>query len=321
MQRVVYLDYIRVLACILILFIHSPNKQINIWVSIYNYITVPGIGLFFMVSGALLFPVHEPLDIFLRKRLSKIVFPLIFWSLFYITIKLIWGEMKLTELPGSLLEILYTSSASGILWFLYTLIGLYFFIPIISKWLEYAKQQELLYFLGLWGITLTLSYLQIKTSLFSCFYGYMGYMILGYYLSKHPLKLNYILMGIITLVVSGILPMLFYFNILSGVENNMLYNYLTINVAWLCILYYTLLQRWNFKNHKIVNQLSIMSFGIYLIHIFIIRRVVWLWLENCNNNLPTSIQVPLTALITLIISFTIIKLISLLRFSKYIIGV
>lgn len=324
MQRVNYLDYIRGLACVLVVLIHSPlpaNGEANIWISVYNYASAPCIGLFFMVSGALLFPVHGSIKIFLQKRLSKIVFPLIFWSLFYSIIKLIWGEVTFSELLNSLFKILYTSSASGVLWFLDTLAGLYLFVPIISKWLEQATKSELHYFLGLWGITLLLPYLNITTALLNSFYGYMGYMVLGYYLSKYPIKLNYVLMGCITLLISGILPILFYLDILSGVENNELYGYLTINVVWLCTLYYTLLQRWNFTDNKIVTELSTMSFGIYLIHIFVMRRFVWQWVNSWNINLSAMIQIPLIALITICISYTIVKIISRLKFSKYIIGI
>lgn len=85
-QRILYLDLIRILACVMIIAMHAPipNTGLSSYVlSTDSFLTAPGIGLFIMVSGALLLPVNMSTEQFLKKRFSKIVWPTLFWTLFY----------------------------------------------------------------------------------------------------------------------------------------------------------------------------------------------------------------------------------------------
>jgi surface polysaccharide O-acyltransferase-like enzyme len=67
------------------------------------------------------------------------------------------------------------------------LIGLYLFIPIIGKFVRQASEKELLYFLGIWFLTVLISkpYLSSFDTAIDLhnFTGYMGYLVLGYYLT------------------------------------------------------------------------------------------------------------------------------------------
>lgn len=61
-KRNYQLDLIRVIACLMVVIMHSPlptDKSNTIFLNILNYSTAPCIGLFFMVSGALLLPIKE----------------------------------------------------------------------------------------------------------------------------------------------------------------------------------------------------------------------------------------------------------------------
>ena len=69
----------------------------------------------------------------------------------------------------------------------------------------------------------------------------------------------------------------------------------------------------------IIALISKYSFGIYLIHIFVMRRMVWSW--NFVSKYGSVPQIIMTIILTFVISFAIIYLISYLPFSKYIIGV
>lgn len=58
-QRDLSLDIIRLLACAMVVVMHSPiptDSANGIILSTISYLTTPCIGLFFMVSGALLLP-------------------------------------------------------------------------------------------------------------------------------------------------------------------------------------------------------------------------------------------------------------------------
>ena len=59
-NRVFYLDIIRIFACIMIIAMHAPipNTGLDSYVlSSISMLTASGIGLFVMVSGALLLPI------------------------------------------------------------------------------------------------------------------------------------------------------------------------------------------------------------------------------------------------------------------------
>ncbi len=56
-QRILYLDLLRIIACVMIVFMHSQRAGMGIpgwFLSGSSYITAAGIGLFFMISGALI---------------------------------------------------------------------------------------------------------------------------------------------------------------------------------------------------------------------------------------------------------------------------
>ena len=58
-QRDLSLDLIRIMACVMVVVMHSPIPSDNangLLLSTLSYFTTPCIGLFFMVSGALILP-------------------------------------------------------------------------------------------------------------------------------------------------------------------------------------------------------------------------------------------------------------------------
>ena len=46
------------------------------------------------------------------------------------------------------------------MWYIYLLIGLYLYMPVFSAWIEKASDRSKRLFLGLWGVTLILPYVQ-----------------------------------------------------------------------------------------------------------------------------------------------------------------
>lgn len=145
-------DILRVFACLLIVCMHAPvpSEQANgLFLSTLSYFTAPGIGLFFMLSGALLLPLKTDTFTFLKKRISKVVFPTLFWTLFYLGANVILrGEtIDITKI----LSIPFSTQGNPVLWFMYTLIGLYLLSPILSRWLTNSSKKEVVFYLGLWG--------------------------------------------------------------------------------------------------------------------------------------------------------------------------
>jgi surface polysaccharide O-acyltransferase-like enzyme len=67
------------------------------------------------------------------------------------------------------------------------LIGLYFISPVFSKWVIASTKKEISYYFVIWlaVIAINLPYLNVLNSKIDLlhFTGYMGYVVLGYYLS------------------------------------------------------------------------------------------------------------------------------------------
>ena len=87
-SRVQYIDILRVIACFLVLLTHSAlasdNENVGIWYALYSFIGSPSSELFLAISGSLLLPIKLPSKEFYKIRFSKLLYPKLFWSIFYI---------------------------------------------------------------------------------------------------------------------------------------------------------------------------------------------------------------------------------------------
>jgi peptidoglycan/LPS O-acetylase OafA/YrhL len=98
--------------------------------------------------------------------------------------------------------------------------------------------------------------------------------------------------------------------------------YLSIFIALLCTTIYVLTNKVKIKNEKVIGLfqlISNLSFGIYLIHIAVMRFFIWKldFIINISNYMVQWIMV---VGLTFIISCSIAYIISLLPFGDYIIG-
>lgn len=321
------LDLLRVIALMMIILMHSPMPKYALApgyiITGLSYLTAPGIGLFFMISGALLLGNTLPTRDFLRRRISKILFPTVFWTVFYLIVNYIRGSIGIQEALQSIVSIPFSMQGQGILWFMYTLAGLYLLTPILSRWLKTASKREVEFYLFLWAITLLYPYLDMvlfidtgSTGILYYFTGYLGYYLLGYYLDRY-----YNFRGIhvmVAIVISFLIPALLY---ASGTEFDFysLLWYLSLPVVLMAGVWFVLINRTPNKRFSLISEISRLSFGIYFVHIFILRRI--LWRIDFIRDLPGLIQIPVVMVATFALSFLVVKLISRLPFSKYLIGV
>lgn len=323
-RRDVALDVLRIIACLMIVIMHSPMPGLNtsgIVLCGISYLTASGIGLFFMVSGALLLKgyVDKPFDTkaFLRKRFTKILTPLVFWSLVG------WG----LEMCG------IANTELSILWFMYCLAGMYLLTPILSRWLSLASIKEVEFYLLLWLVTLCIPFVKIfcpinesDTSWLYYFHGYVGYYVLGFYLQNHlgndaKTSIGRRTMFILAFVaISIVLPIvLFVLNV--EVDFYSVFWYLSITVALWCIVWWIIVKRLLKNVPKLPNwvvELSKLSFGIYLIHILVMRNVLWKteWMQNMHG----FVQIVVCAILTFTISALISWGISKIKYVRAIIG-
>lgn len=326
-QRILYLDLLRIIACVMIVFMHSqrPGMGIPAWfLSGSSYVTAAGIGLFFMISGALILgkaktlAEGEKLDTFsfLKHRLLKIVVPLAFWSLLY------WSLSSID------------ASGLGVMWFLWTIGGLYLLSPILLRWLQHASLREVELYLCIWGTSLLYPFLKLfmpigegDTSWIYYFHGYVGYLILGYYLSEASMDRLYKFFwgfAVLFLLFTLFAPCAVLF---LGLEVNFysLFWYLSLPVALQCVAWYVGFRYLEsvFSNHlgmytSQIAKFSAMTFGIYLSHILVMR--VGLWNVDILSEISGIPYLLLCALITQLLACLLTWAVGKLPGGKWIVG-
>lgn len=217
---------------------------------------------------------------------------------------------------------------------MYVLAGLYLYAPIISKWLISASKKEIQFYLLLWGGSMTLplcNYIQpglfdLDGSAYDClatFGGFMGYMLLGHYCVKYPIKIQSKLKATLLFMIGQMLvfALVFTVKIVFG-DYTLLIDNLSIISAFQVFLWIHFVTAINdvFKPiQRFLTGITPYLFGVYLIHIYIIRDFVWLFFTNRRFN--PILEMLSVAIISIALSFVITYIISKLPKSKYIIGI
>lgn len=331
-KRIVYLDVVRIIACCMIVLMHSPHPKAGnsgVFLVPLSFMTAAGIGLFFMVSGALLLPVHSDTSSFLKRRIGKIVGPSLFWTFIYVVVRIIVGELSISDLSKILFSIPFSAQGHGVLWYMYTLLGLYLLAPIISPFLVKASEKELLFYLMLWVLALCYPFIALVlavnrsvTGMLYYYSGYSGYFLLGYYLHAYKPHIHVVFIPLMFLVP---LAMLVAWYFLGGKKGDFydLFWYLSIFVVMMCIAWFSgirnKVESIKINGGSFIVELSNACFGIYLMHILIMRYFLWK-IDFIVYGLGGIGQIIMTCLFTLLISFLLTHFISYLPYADFIIG-
>ena len=205
-NRIVWLDVIRCVAMIMVIGVHcidpfyiSPTMraipEYTHWAAIYGSLLRPSVPLFVMMTGLLLLPVKkQPLGKFYKKRIYRVLFPFLIWSVLYSMFPWVTGVLGLPKeiigdffcytqgqesqsLIDSLKDVVMIpfnfSHKENHMWYIYLLIGLYLYMPFFSAWIENADRNTERAFLLIWIISLFIPYL--KEYVANCLFERSGY--------------------------------------------------------------------------------------------------------------------------------------------------
>ena len=166
MKREVWLDFLRVTACFMVMVIHSTEPFYlggdggliltptdAFWVALFEGLCRCCVPLFLIASAYLQFPLRYSTEEFFKRRAVRILVPMAIWTLVY---ALVWGE-PVQNLKGLLFNFNY---AAGHLWFVYMLVGVYLIMPLLSPWAEKVSKKELSIYLGIWLFTLLIPFVR-----------------------------------------------------------------------------------------------------------------------------------------------------------------
>lgn len=220
------------------------------------------------------------------------------------------------------------------MWYVYLIIGLYLYLPIFSAWVERASLREKLGFLGIWGITLWLPYLSLVSpeywgvcawnpfSMVYYFAGFSGYLLLGHVVATLPVWGwgKTLAVAVPTWLAGYLSTLVFYRVVLTGAtgtlwqriatamtpaQASMPYEpiqelpllFCSINVALMVVGLLILFRKFNSASplcQKLLANLTVCGFGLYLIHYFFVGPSNWL---VTTLGVPMEIQIPVAACI------------------------
>jgi surface polysaccharide O-acyltransferase-like enzyme len=330
-QRVYYLDALKAIASGMVVLLHVAFPLLyqykgipmsDWWAgNIYDSAMRACVPIFFMVSGCLLLDKAEPLTTFFRKRIDKVLVPLVVWSALYFAFG---GEKSLTL--RSALSLLVTPAYYH-LWYLYAILGIYLFLPLLRILVRYASQVELRYFVLLWLTAVafiplweraTKSTSDIDLLSISGFTGYLvlGKLLAGVRLSPRIVRLlapAWIIL--VTLTAVGT----FFITGHVGSFDGLLYGYLSPGVIAMSAVAFLLISHivrgWKAGEHRvtlrIITLLSQASLGVYLVHPAILEALRRLrpWGVSISGQEGNPwLMIPLTAVLAYGLSLMAVSL-------------
>ena len=364
-DRLVWCDALRLLAFFMLLCCHaadpfyaaaayassgaSVDTELVQWGVRWGSFVRPCVPLFVMLTGVLSLPVSGSMESFYKKRIPRVLFPFLIWSVIYyltpwmtgvlgmdssVVYKLFsWAESDSQSLADGLILVSRIPYAFSFIachmWYIYMLIGLYFYLPIFSAWVEKATKRQKEIFLILWALSTFLPYFNEYVSryafgtcewnsfgLFYYFAGFSGYMLLGHYI-QHYIHWTWsktcavalpLLVGGFLITYSG------YSYIMELPEKTpelveLFWTYNTPNVAMMTLACFLLVYRIRIKADSRMaawlSNLTTCGFGIYMIHYFFvcIGYDLGAWLH-----VPAPFRIPFSALVILVCSWMIVFL-------------
>lgn len=344
-SKLVWIDALRVLATFGVIMIHVSYPIVYQYgrISSYDWFTANMydslarfcVPIFLMVSGALILPkTYDNMGVYLKKRVIRIIYPFLFWSIIYI-IKEGWlafqngAYMTVNELFIFIFEKL-KNGASFHLWYVYMIIGLYLFFPVIGRWINNSNKYEIRYFLGIWLIA-TLAGAPLIKNVFPnlnmiYFSGYIGYPVLGYYLNRETTfifvskKVNCLLLILAGIAIT-IFGNFFATKFIGDFNDDIFNNYLRPNVIFVSVGIFMLFRnfiKFDSGTHPVILFFSKYSYGTYLVHMLVLWGLSLAGFSYAFIN--PLIGIPVLCLLCLIISTVIIWIVNKLPFGKYISG-
>lgn len=329
MQRTIYFDYLRVIACFAVIVLHVAASQFSDYsvptfewnvMNVYESATRFCVPIFLMISGALFLDPTKKISIkrLYTHNILRIVSAFLFWSFVYA-----YYVYTPNEEPSFFTLFLWGHVH---MWFLWLIVGLYMSVPILRAIVQNRLVMAyFLFFSVILGFVIPfvfelirnfipflsqivvmgeMCYEKLHLQLFS---GFTCYFVLGYYLHTTHLNKNIGSILIVLGVFATICIAVFTYLLLKekGVCSELFYNYATFLVAIQSIAVFLIIKRVGNVDSKIVYLISKHSFGIFLVHMLVLYM-----LGLTSTTINPLIGIPMLSLLVFIVSYLITLVLS-----------
>lgn len=215
-KRILYLDEVRSLAIILVVLGHiirMYSKDFTSWLicsGVFSFTRI-GVPLFFTVSGALLLTRKHDIELFLEKRFKRVFLPFAFWIIVYLILGVfVWHYQPTLQY---VYEVTFGAHPlSELFWFIWSLIGVYLLIPVLSSFIrEYGDfgSEYLIIITIILSVLVSVgffndSHIKHDFRVIFNFFPVLGYFILGSFIHNHEFRYSknkMFLIGIIMFII------------------------------------------------------------------------------------------------------------------------
>lgn len=338
MERKIYLDVLRALACCMVVGVHVSAQCItSLGTSSISFkfmngmdcFFIVGVPLFVMISGALLLDSRHEDSIkkLYRRNILHLIIAYMFWLLFYNLVDYIKAEQAFSFVTFKEQVVFDALFGNGPyhMWFIPMMLGIYIITPFLKEIVKTRKNCEyflIVYFVfNLLASTLLRFDIPHKTIVQSLFTriplfftnGYVGYFVLGYYLDQYFEKISK--KAFWEVVALGGVSFIWEVTICNAesAKNNalstILNDPLTVNVFFVATALFVavkyLLGHVTTKNrfYKVCFGLGKYSFGVYLAHPFVLDVFTDIGINTLL--LPVPVSIPLMTVAVTGISYGI----------------
>lgn len=295
-------DVLRVLCMAGVVYLHTAAGALRaytgaVWhfANLASSLATAAVPLFFMLSGALLLGQERTGDVsaLFRRRLPKVLVPLIVWSLLVIALK---GYREGAETAASLALNLLHDPVLVPYWFLYALIPIYLLTPFLKKMTGCLSEEHWNYLVALW-LVLTIGLRTVRdffpadhpaytaltvhwTFNINLVDGYLGYFLLGarlVRLERLPSRRSLwaAALGSCSVIAVGTWAL----RRLTGSYDERFKSYVHIFTAVLAISLFLLARSYleRYRSPRWLAGLAGLSFGVYLAHPLAISFWMAVW--------------------------------------------
>ncbi len=332
-QHIYYFDYLRIIAAISVIFMHTAAGPLRGAIDadwhITNVLTsfaFTAVPLFFMMSGYLLISSEKTSDVnlLLKKRLPRLVLPLVGWTV----VAILWSmflarDFSLVSLYNRILSSFHTP-ASVHMWYMYTLIALYMISPVLSGGIRNLDKKGKIFIavlailpsVKIIGSMLLPSFADPYLKLdfitkMEFFGGHLCSFVLGYFLGSIKKKIsNFILVPSAVAVLSVIVVGTYLLTVKSG-EYNQAYQHQAAGFEVLLAAIIFLIFKQSFNKQSLFTKrvpLVALSLSIYLMHNILLSMMFSVGVAPSN-----IINILVITLVNLLICFLVMKTVATVK--------